>query len=100
MTKAEFTVAAGALQDWVGKLGWRVPAFKSPPGGEATRTLRHNDEAVIIAVKLGDRSTQSVIADMVDGVLVANGRAIGGPDRRSLIRVANQALGAHDAAHA
>jgi len=52
-----------------------VPVFRSPPGlpGVDRSLRRAASGAVIVAVRLGDRPVASVHADVIDGVLAANG---------------------------
>jgi hypothetical protein len=55
--------------------GLRMPSFRSPPGIEGVqRTLRRRRQgAVTVAVRLRGRPWAAVVADMVDGVVAANG---------------------------
>lgn len=70
-------VAAEARQ-----MGLVVPGFRSPPAlPGAHRTIRRRDGTPMIAVCLKGRPFADVVADVVEGVLVAN--AVGqGPDLR------------------
>ena len=54
--------------------GWAVPSFRSPPGvAGAQRTVRRRgDGSFVVAVALRNRSWPAVLADMVEGVVVAN----------------------------
>jgi hypothetical protein len=56
-------------------LGLAVPGFRSPPRlVGADRSLRRRPNAVpAIAVRLTGRPWEAVVADMVEGVVVANG---------------------------
>ena len=57
-------------------LGLEVPGFRSPPRIAADRSLRHRPGATpAIAVRLRGRARGPVVADMVEGVVVANGLA-------------------------
>lgn len=68
-----FTVAARALGDATRAAGLAVPAFRSPPRlPGATRTLRRYPAGAVVAVRLRDRPIEAVVADMVEGVVVAN----------------------------
>lgn len=55
--------------------GWRMPSFRSPPGVPgALRTLRRRpDGSFVVAVVLHGRPWEEVLADLVDGVIAANG---------------------------
>lgn len=55
--------------------GWRVPSFRSPPGVPGVmRTLRRRpDGSSVVAVVLHDRPWVDVLADLVEGVVAANG---------------------------
>ncbi len=56
------------------RAGWVVPSFRSPPGvAGVSRTLRRRpDGSVVVAVALRDRPWTTVLADMIEGVVVAN----------------------------
>jgi len=54
--------------------GLSVPAFRSPPRiAGARRTLRRYPGGAVVAVQLRGRSFDDVVADMVEGVVQANG---------------------------
>ena len=61
------------------RLGLDVPSFRSPPAlAGATRTIRRRHAAPpVVAVRHRGRQPASVVADLVEGVLVAN--RISGP---------------------
>ena len=54
--------------------GLKVPGFRSPPRVPgADRTVRWSPNgSCIVAVRVRDREVADVVADMVEGVLVAN----------------------------
>jgi hypothetical protein len=53
--------------------GLAVPAFRCPPRAPgARRTIRRYPGGAVVSVRLRDRPFAEVVADMVDGVLVAN----------------------------
>ena len=53
--------------------GLAVPAFRCPPRtAGVTRTIRRYPGGVVVSVRLRDRDFSAVVADMVEGVLVAN----------------------------
>jgi hypothetical protein len=67
--------------------GLIVPAFRSPPRRPgATRTIRRLRGGPVIAVQVRGRAAAAVLADLVDGVVLANGLVGDGADevRRSL----------------
>jgi hypothetical protein len=54
--------------------GLVVPAFRTPPRGSgASRTIRRLPGGPVVAVRLRSRPSADVVADMVEGVIVANG---------------------------
>lgn len=71
-------------------LGLEPPGFRSPPRLRGTdRSLRRRpDGGVVVAVRVRDRPFAVVAADMVDGVLAANGGVAGeaGRHRARLLR--------------
>lgn len=63
-------------------MGLLVPGFRSPPRlAGAVRTIRSGVGTPMIAVRLRGRPFADVAADVVEGVLVANGIPPG-PDMR------------------
>lgn len=51
-----------------------VPSFRTPPRLEgADRTLRRSTEGAVVSVQTHGRPWVAVLADMVEGVVVANG---------------------------
>ncbi len=68
-----FAVAARCVADEARRLGLVVPAFKSPPRVDrADRTVRHAGRDVVVAVRVKGRPFAAVLADLVEGVVVAN----------------------------
>src|SRR6195256_4747747 len=54
--------------------GLTVPAFRSPPRRSgAPRTIRRLPGGPVVAVVLRDRAFADVLADMVEGIVIANG---------------------------
>ena len=54
--------------------GLVVPAFRSPPRRPgAARTIRRLPGGPVVAVQVRARALADVIADMVEGIVVANG---------------------------
>ncbi|HUQ39044.1 MAG TPA: hypothetical protein VM030_02735, partial [Acidimicrobiales bacterium] len=70
-----FAAVARALAAEARRHGLVPPGFRSPPRlPGARRTIRrYRDGAAVISVQLRDRPAAEVLADMVDGVVVANG---------------------------
>lgn len=70
-----FAAAVRALAVEARKLGLEVPGFRSPPRlAGADRSLRRRPGASpAVAVRLRDRPFEAIAADMVEGVVVANG---------------------------
>jgi hypothetical protein len=54
--------------------GWQLPSFRSPPSVEGvSRTIRRRpDGSRVVAVVLHDRPWSAVVADLIEGVVVAN----------------------------
>ncbi|GIU85140.1 MAG: hypothetical protein KatS3mg008_1915 [Acidimicrobiales bacterium] len=71
----DFANAARALSRAAAVLGLRAPTFRSPPRiPGSTRTIRtHSDGTCTVAVSLRGRPRPAVLADMVEGVVAANG---------------------------
>lgn len=77
-----FAEAARRLGRAAHELGLEVPAFRCPPKVPgADRTLRRYPGGTVVAVRLRGRSFEGVLADMVEGVLVANRVAEADADR-------------------
>jgi hypothetical protein len=70
-----FAATARVLAAEARRLGLAVPGFRSPPAVPgADRSLRRRPGATpAVAVRLRGRTAEAVVADMVEGVLVANG---------------------------
>lgn len=69
-----FADAARRLSAAARAAGLAVPAFRSPPRlSGAARTIRRYPGGAVVSVQLRGRSFAEVAADMVEGVLVANG---------------------------
>jgi hypothetical protein len=68
-----FADAARRLATATRAAGLVVPAFRSPPRVPgAKRTLRRLPGGPIVAVRVQGRALPDVLADMVEGVIVAN----------------------------
>ncbi len=71
-TSLRFATAARALGQAARLRELVVPAFRSPPGLEVQRTIRRRAGVSTVAVRLKDRPWGAVLADMVEGIVVAN----------------------------
>ena len=75
-TSLQFAAAARALGDAARARDLLVPGFRSPPRrADAERTLKRWPGGATVSVRLRGRPFVAVAADMVEGVLVANGLA-------------------------
>lgn len=74
-TSLRFAGAARALGAEARCRGLLVPGFRSPPRlAEVDRSLRRRaDGGVTVSVRLRGRPFVAVLADMVEGVVAANG---------------------------
>lgn len=80
-----FARAARALADETRRLGLAAPGFRSPPGlPETDRTIRRARWGAVVAVRLRGRPLEAVVADMVEGIVVAN-RLEGDAARRTRV---------------
>ena len=71
---ARFAHAARRLGAAARAAGLTVPAFRSPPRRSgAPRTIRRLPGGPVVAVVMRDRPFADVLADMVEGVVIANG---------------------------
>src|SRR4051794_6347489 len=78
-TSIRFAAAVRSLADTTRGLGLSVPGFRSPLRlAGVSRSLRRGPaNSITIAVVLRDRPWVAVLADMIEGVVVAN--ALTGP---------------------
>jgi hypothetical protein len=68
-----FAEAARRIGAAAHALGLEVPAFRCPPKVPgADRTLRRYPGGAVVAVRLRGRPFEAALADMVEGVVVAN----------------------------
>jgi len=73
-TTLRFATAAEVLSGVVRSVGLEVPTFRSPPrAAGADRTLRGRGPEAVVSVRLRNRPWPAVAADMVEGVVAANG---------------------------
>ena len=80
VSSLDFSHAARSVADCARRAGWQVPSFRSPPRlAGAQRTMRRRaDGSLVVAVRIHGRPWPAVVADLVEGVVVAN--ALEGPD--------------------
>lgn len=68
-----FAAAARAITAVTRTRGLCVPTFRSPPGlAGVQRSVRRRGDAVTVAVRLRARPWPAVLADLIEGVVVAN----------------------------
>lgn len=74
-TSLRFAAASRALAEASRRQGLAAPAFRSPPGRSGSvRTLRRSRAGTVtVSVAIHDRPWGAVLADMIEGVVVANG---------------------------
>lgn len=72
-TTVEFSHAARLLGREARRRQLVAPSFRCPPRVVgAQRTVRRHSGGVVVAVQLRDRPWLAVLADMIEGVVVAN----------------------------
>lgn len=72
-TTVEFAHAARVLGREARRRGLVVPGFRSPPRIVGVhRTLRRHSGGAVVAVQVRGRPWFAVVADMIEGVVVAN----------------------------
>jgi len=72
-TSLRFATAARTLGQVARREGLVAPSFRSPPRTVGLdRSIRRLPSGVVVSVRLRDRAWVAVLADMVDGVVVAN----------------------------
>ena len=73
MTSLDFGSAARALARAARLRGLVVPVFASPPSRpDLDRSIRRRNGAPVVSVRLRGRPRGAVLADMVEGIVVAN----------------------------
>lgn len=79
-TSLRFAAAARELGMVCRRRGLRMPGFRSPPRlGGVNRSLRRRaDGGATVAVRIRGRPFPAVVADMIEGVVVAN--ELAGPE--------------------
>lgn len=72
-TMLAFAHAVRTLSENARLQGLEVPMFRCPPRATgAVRTIRRTARGVTVSVVVADRPWTNVLADLVDGVVVAN----------------------------
>ncbi len=78
-TSIRFSHAVRTVSEATRLQGLEVPMFRTPPRAKgAVRTLRRDRRGATVAVRIHDRPWINVLADLVDGIVAANGLQ-GGP---------------------
>ncbi len=73
-TSIRFAGAARDLSRASRLCGLRAPAFTSPPRLSGyNRTIRRRPNGVTVSIALRGRPWAAVLADMIEGIIVANG---------------------------
>ena len=73
MTSSLFATVARLLTDAARSAGVGVPGFRSPPRHpDLDRCLRGRGDDAVVSVRIRGRVPAAVVADMVEGVVVAN----------------------------
>lgn len=82
VTSIDFAATARAITRAARRAQVLAPAFRSPPGlVGADRTIRRRDEGCVVAIRVAGRPWPAVQADMIEGVVVANGLSSPQADR-------------------
>jgi hypothetical protein len=69
-----FADAARRLSDAARARGLVAPTFRSPPSSsQVDRSVRRRPGGVVVAVRVRGRPFAAVLADMIEGIVVANG---------------------------
>jgi len=82
-------------------LGLIAPGFRSPPRlPETDRTIRRARWGAVVAVRLRGRPIEAVVADMIEGILVANALEADAARRTRVLltQAASAAIGRPDGA--
>lgn len=81
-TTVEFSSAARALTAEARRRGLVAPGFRCPPRLVGVdRSIRRRRPAPVVSVKVRGRPWPAVLADMIEGVVVANSLAPPAADR-------------------
>jgi hypothetical protein len=73
-TTVEFAAAARALTREARRRGLVGPSFRCPPRLVGVdRSIRRRPDGAVVSIRLKGRPRGAVVADMIEGVVVANG---------------------------
>jgi hypothetical protein len=73
-TTVEFAAAARTLTREARSRGLVGPSFRCPPRLVGVdRSIRRRPDGAVVSIRLKDRPRGAVVADMIEGVVVANG---------------------------
>jgi len=73
-TTVEFAAAARTLTREARRRGLVGPSFRCPPRLVGVdRSIRRRPDGAVVSIRLKDRPRGAVVADMIEGVVVANG---------------------------
>ena len=73
MTSLDFGSAARSLARASHLRGLVVPVFASPPSRpDLHRSIRRRNGSPVVSIRLRDRPRAAVLADMIEGIVVAN----------------------------
>ena len=72
-TTVEFAAAARAITREARRRGLVGPSFRCPPRLVGVdRSIRRRPDGAVVSIRLHDRPRSAVLADMIEGVIVAN----------------------------
>ena len=72
-TTVDFAQAARTLSRAARRLGLDAPSYRCPPRFVgADRTIRRRPDGAVVSVRVKGRPRAAVLADMIEGVVVAN----------------------------
>ena len=81
-TTVEFAAAARTLTREARRRGLVGPSFRCPPRLVGVdRSIRRRSDGAVVSIRLHGRARGAVIADMIEGVVVANGLTSPAADR-------------------
>ena len=81
-TTVEFAAAARTLTREARRRGLVGPSYRCPPRLVGVdRSIRRRPDGAVVSIRLHDRPRGAVIADMIEGVIVANGLRPPGADQ-------------------
>ena len=73
-TTVEFAAAARTLTREARRRGLVGPSFRCPPRLVGVdRSIRRRPDGAVVSIRLKDRPRGAIVADMIEGVVVANG---------------------------